>query len=49
MIVEPIDLNTIKNNIDNYTNLKSIQDDLLLMIKNAHYFNEPGSAIYKVI
>ena len=31
-----------------YTNLREMQDDLLLMIKNAHYFNEPGSEIYKV-
>ena len=31
-----------------YVNLKEIQDDMILMIKNAHYFNEPGSEIYKV-
>ena len=31
-----------------YTNLKQIQDDMLLMVKNAHHFNEPGSEIYKV-
>ena len=31
-----------------YDNLKEIQDDMLLLIKNAHYFNEPGSEIYKV-
>ncbi len=28
--------------------MKHIQDDMLLMIKNAHYFNETASEIYKV-
>lgn len=40
----------IKNNIESgrYKNLKDIQEDLLLMIKNAQYFNEPLSDIHKV-
>lgn len=29
-------------------NLKAIQDDMIIMIKNAHHFNEPGSEIYKL-
>lgn len=29
-------------------NLKAIQDDMIIMIKNAHHFNEPGSEIYKM-
>ena len=50
IIVEPIDLTMIRHNIEsgNYTNLREIQEDILLMIKNAQYFNEPGSIIYKV-
>ena len=31
-----------------YSNLRDIQDDLLLIVKNAHHFNEPNSIIYKV-
>ena len=31
-----------------YINLKAIQDDMIIMIKNAHHFNEPGSEIYKL-
>ncbi len=30
-----------------YPNLKSVQEDMILMIKNAHHFNEPSSDIYK--
>ena len=30
-----------------YMNLKAIQDDMILLVKNAHHFNEPGSPIYK--
>ena len=28
-------------------NLKAIQDDMILLVKNAHHFNEPGSPVYK--
>ena len=28
-------------------NLKAIQDDMILLVKNAHHFNEPGSLVYK--
>lgn len=30
-----------------YTNLRMIQDDIIVLIKNAHYFNQPASDIYK--
>ena len=30
-----------------YVNLKAIQDDMILLIKNAHHFNEPGSFVYR--
>eukprot|EP00731_Ephydatia_muelleri_P002754 Em0001g2754a len=33
---------------DKYINLKAIQDDMILMVKNAHHFNEPNSEIYKM-
>jgi protein polybromo-1 len=49
VITEPIDLHTIKRNLEEgrYSNLRDIQEDMILMIKNAHYFNEPGSDVYK--
>ena len=28
-------------------NLKAIQDDMILLVKNAHHFNEPGSPVYR--
>lgn len=31
-----------------YTSLEEAERDLLLMVKNAHAFNEPGSQVYKV-
>ena len=30
-----------------YFNLKTIQDDMIVMIRNAQYFNEPSSDIYR--
>ncbi|XP_019864490.1 PREDICTED: protein polybromo-1-like [Amphimedon queenslandica] len=50
IITEPIGLAMIKSNIESghYRNLKEIQEDLLLMIKNAQYFNEPLSDIHKM-
>ena len=30
-----------------YKNLKDIQEDLIIMVKNAHHFNVPGSEIFK--
>jgi protein polybromo-1 len=50
VITEPIGLSIIRSQLEAgyYCNLKAIQDDLLLMIKNAQYFNEPQSAIYKM-
>ncbi len=30
-----------------YMEFKAMQEDLILMIKNAHYFNEPGSVLHK--
>jgi len=40
----------IRMNVEDgkYTNLRDIQDDMLLLVKNAHYFNETGSEIYKL-
>ena len=30
-----------------YVNLKAIQDDMILLVKNAHHFNQPGSPVYR--
>lgn len=49
VITDPIDLKTIATKIRDvdYTNLTELEDDLLLMVKNAQAFNEPGSQIYR--
>ncbi|XP_026728952.1 protein polybromo-1-like isoform X5 [Trichoplusia ni] len=49
VIESPIDLKTIAQKIQGgeYTNLIDLEKDLLLMVRNACHFNEPGSQIYK--
>ncbi|CAH2096950.1 unnamed protein product [Euphydryas editha] len=49
IIESPIDLKTIaqKIQVGEYTNLNELERDLLLMVRNACLFNEPGSQIYK--
>lgn len=49
VIDSPIDLKIIAQKIqsDEYTNLNDLERDLLLMVRNACLFNEPGSQIYK--
>ncbi|KAJ7360053.1 hypothetical protein OS493_019144 [Desmophyllum pertusum] len=49
IIKEPIDLKTICMKLRNnqYISLEDAEKDLLLMVKNAHAFNEPGSQVYK--
>lgn len=49
IISNPIDLKTIGNKIqqNKYLTLNELEQDLLLMTKNACIFNEPGSQIYK--
>lgn len=49
VISDPIDLKTIGQKIqeNEYKSLNELEKDLLLMIKNAKLFNEPGSQIYK--
>ncbi|XP_063369174.1 protein polybromo-1 [Cydia amplana] len=49
VIDNPIDLKTIAQKIQagEYTNLNEMEKDLLLMVRNACNFNEPGSNIYK--
>ena len=51
IITEPIDLKMIAQKIQaqQYKTLNDLEADLLLMVKNARTFNEPGSLIYKVI
>lgn len=36
----------IRNN--DYKDLNSVEEDLIMMCRNAQLFNEPGSQIYKV-
>ncbi|XP_067123626.1 protein polybromo-1 isoform X3 [Centruroides vittatus] len=49
VIHDPIDLKMIATKIQNnsYQTLTEFERDLLLMVKNAKTFNEPGSQIYK--
>ncbi|XP_050414822.1 protein polybromo-1 isoform X3 [Patella vulgata] len=49
VIKDPIDLRTIAQKIQNneYKTLATLQQDLLLMLKNAKTFNTPKSQIYK--
>ncbi|XP_050553986.1 protein polybromo-1 isoform X8 [Spodoptera frugiperda] len=49
IIDSPIDLKTIAQKIQcgEYSNLTELEKDLLLMVRNACHFNEPGSQIYK--
>ncbi|RDD39168.1 Protein polybromo-1 [Trichoplax sp. H2] len=49
IIKEPIDLTIIDRRLKggHYRDLLGLRDDLLLMIKNAHKFNQPGSSIYQ--
>jgi protein polybromo-1 len=49
VISDPIDLKTIGQKIqeNEYKSLSELEKDLLLLIKNAKLFNEPGSQIYK--
>ena len=48
VIERPIDLNTIKNNIDNnyYQTFSSFNSDVLLMFSNCKTFNAKGSELY---
>lgn len=50
VIKDPIDLKMIAEKIQGsqYGSLDELERDLLLMVKNAKSFNEPGSQIYKV-
>ncbi|XP_072934610.1 protein polybromo-1 [Epargyreus clarus] len=49
VIDSPIDLKIIAQKIQGgeYTNLNDMEADLMLMVRNACNFNEPGSQIYK--
>lgn len=49
VIDSPIDLKIIAQKIQGgeYSNLNDMEADLLLMVRNACNFNEPGSQIYK--
>ncbi|CAD0205494.1 unnamed protein product [Chrysodeixis includens] len=49
VIESPIDLKTIAQKIQGgeYLTLLDLEKDLLLMVRNACHFNEPGSQIYK--
>lgn len=48
-IENPIDLKMIATKIQNnsYTTLNELEKDLLLMVRNAKHYNEPGSQIYR--
>ena len=48
-IREPIDLKMIGTKIvsNAYATLIELEKDLMLMVKNAKYYNEPGSQVYK--
>lgn len=48
-IKEPIDLKMIGTKVQSnaYSSLTDLEKDLTLMVKNAKYYNEPGSQIYK--
>ena len=48
-IKEPIDLKMIGTKIQNkvYLSIGDLEKDLQLMVKNAKYYNEPGSQVYK--
>ncbi|XP_070557674.1 protein polybromo-1-like isoform X3 [Ptychodera flava] len=49
VINNPIDMKIIAKKIKNeqYSSLHGLEKDLLLMVKNAKTFNEPGSQVYK--
>ncbi|XP_038061798.1 protein polybromo-1-like isoform X2 [Patiria miniata] len=49
IINNPIDMKVIAKNIrsGHYATLTDLEKDLLLMVKNAKTFNEPGSQVYK--
>ena len=49
VINEPIDIKIICTRVRSsyYTSVEDLEKDLLLMVKNAHTFNEPGSQVYK--
>uniref|UniRef100_A0A131XM83 Putative chromatin remodeling complex rsc subunit rsc1/polybromo n=1 Tax=Hyalomma excavatum TaxID=257692 RepID=A0A131XM83_9ACAR len=49
IITEPVDLKIIATRIQEgtYTSLAELERDLMLLVKNARTFNEPGSLIYK--
>lgn len=49
IIKSPIDLKTIATKVQNceYNNLTQLENDFLLMTKNACSYNETGSQIYK--
>lgn len=50
VIKDPIDLKTIAGRVQEnlYKSMKDLEQELLLMVKNAKIFNEPKSQIYKV-
>ncbi|XP_037562920.1 protein polybromo-1-like isoform X6 [Dermacentor silvarum] len=49
IITDPVDLKIIATRIQEgtYTSLAELERDLMLLVKNARTFNEPGSLIYK--
>ncbi|XP_071810078.1 protein polybromo-1-like isoform X3 [Asterias amurensis] len=49
IINNPIDLKVIAKNIQcgRYSSILDLEKDLMLMVKNAKTFNEPGSQVYK--
>lgn len=49
IISEPVDLKMIATRIQDgsYASLAELEKDLMLLVKNAKTFNEPGSLIYK--
>lgn len=49
VIDQPVDLKTIAQKIQGgeYLTVNDLERDLLLMVRNACDFNEPGSQIYK--
>lgn len=47
VILEPMDLKTIKHNIHNerYVTEEALMDDMKLMFRNARHYNEEGSQV----
>ena len=49
VITEPMDVRTVTQSLKagRYSRLKDVKEDLMVIVKNAKHFNEPGSQIYK--